>query len=174
MGVSFDSTGFVDARTVAVPAFQVQLGVGEEFLGFELRLFSTQASGRYHHRGASQTMLALLDAPADRLALDVLLAVRPFAAIDRDDPRWWKRVVKSVTFNAGAAGENATTGTPAVIRFGSVLGFHIDLPLVPPDWDSCLSVRITGRRMAAKPALAGMTTVTDTVGELFGGLALSF
>ncbi|MEP6653460.1 MAG: hypothetical protein ABJA82_08890 [Myxococcales bacterium] len=174
MGVSLDSTGFVDSRTVAVPAFQVQLGVGEEFLGFELRLFSTQASGRYHQRAASRTMLAPIDGPADRLAIDVLLAVRPFAAIYLGDPRWGSRVVKSVTVNAGAAGENATTGAPAVVRFGSVFGFHIDLPVAPSDSASALSVRITGRRMSARQAYAGMTAVTDTVGELFGGLALSF
>ena len=174
MGVSLDSTGFIDARTVAVPAFQVQLGVGEEFLGFELRLFSTQASGRYHRRAAAQTMLAPVDAPADRLALDVLLAVRPLAPIYSGDPRWGSRVLRSVTVEVGAAGENATTGTPAVVRVGAVLGFHVDFPLVPPDPGSVLSLRITGRRMAARRAYAGTTAVTDTTGELFGGLALSF
>ncbi|MEO5769343.1 MAG: hypothetical protein ABIS92_13410 [Polyangia bacterium] len=174
MGVSLDSTGLVDSRTAAVPAFQVQLGVGEEFLGFELRLFSTQASGRYHQRAASLTMLSPTDAPVDRLAMDVLLAVRPFSAIYRGDPRWSSRVLKSVTVNVGAAGENAAAGNWAVARFGSVFGFHVDLPVVPQNSASGLSVRITGRRMAARQAYVAMTTVTDTVGELFGGLALSF
>lgn len=172
MGVSLDRTGLVGSRTVPVPAFQVQLGFGDGFLGVEVRLFATQASGRYHQRPADG---GPPDMPADRLALDALVAVRPFAPRLPESLRWIDRSLRMVTINLGLAAENASVGAPSAIRVGPVLGGHIDLPLSPATAASTLALRVTARKMIAGDRQASDTvTISDTALDLLGGLSVTF
>ena len=172
MGASLDRTGLVGSRTVPVPAFQVQLGFGAGFLGVELRVFSTQASGRYHQRPADG---GPPDMPADRLALDALLAVRPFAPRFPESLRWIDRSLRMVTINLGLAAENASVGAPSALRVGPVLGGHIDLPLSPALAPSTLAFRVSARKMIAGERQASDTvTISDTALDLLGGLAVTF
>jgi hypothetical protein len=161
MGVSVDSSDPVGGRTVAIPAFEVLGGIGEGILGFEARLFSSQASGRYQM-------------VPDRLAIDALLAVHVFAAQHSEDQRWVRRVARAFTLNVGLSGENASVGQSSVIRAGSVVGAHLDLPLTSHLEASELRMRIGVRRMYGGVGHAGTVTVSDSGEELFAALAAAF
>ncbi len=176
MGVSRDRSGLVGGRTVAIPAFQVEVGVGDGLLGFEGRLFSNQAAGRYHEKSVPTTpgSVVLSDMAVDRQAIDVLLAFRPFASTGSRTTLWLNRVGRAVTFNLGVALETASVGPPSVTRVGPVLGLHFDLPLTSGRDAGDLRIRVGARRMFAGQGRAGTVTVSDTQLEAFGGLALVF
>jgi hypothetical protein len=175
MGVSRDASGLVGGRTVAIPAFQVEVGVGDGLLGFEARLFSNQAAGRYHQRSVTTTgAVGPSDMPVDRQAIDVMLAFRPFTLTGPDATRWVNRVGRAVTANLGVALETASVGPPSVIRIGPIVGLHFDLPLTSGPDSGDLRIRIDARRMFAGQGQAGTVTVSDTQLEAFGGLALVF
>jgi hypothetical protein len=177
MGISRDSTGFVGGRTVAIPAFQVQLGVGDGLLGFEVSLFSNQAAGRYHEKSTTMTASGGLGPPdmaVDRQAFDVSFAFRPLAFRFRHPTRWLDRSLRTVTANLGFGAEEASIGPPSVVRLGPVVGLHVDLPLTPGNGPGDLRIRISARRMFAGESQVGTVVVSDTQQEVFGGLALAF
>ena len=161
MGLSLDRRGGGSGGTVAVPAFEVQLGAGQGPIGIEGRLFASQASGRYQM-------------VADRLAIEALIAVRPWAKRRLDDTRWFRRSLRSVTFNLGLGVENANLGTQAALRTGTVLGAHADVPLTAATDTSELRVRISVRRLLAGEGQAGAVIVSDSGIELLGGLVTVF
>jgi hypothetical protein len=175
MGMSFDSTGLVDGRTVAVPAFQVSGGVGAQTVGFEARLFSTQASGRYFRTVAGSDGVATkVDMAADRLALDVMVALRPFASKHPGDTRWFRRAQHSVTINLGLAGENVSVAQKSVKRVGAVAGIHVDVPLTPASLANELRFRLAVRRMFAGSSQAGPVQVGDSREDVFAALVAVF
>jgi hypothetical protein len=159
MGVSVDGSA-PGARTVAVPAFEVMGGIGEGMVGFEARLFSSQASGRYQ-------MIP------DRLAVDALVALHLLAG-HSEDPGWMRRVARGFTVNLGLSGENTSIGQKSVIRTGAVVGAHLDLPLTSPGESSELRLRIGVRRMFGGDGVAGTITVSDTGQEWLASLAAAF
>jgi hypothetical protein len=176
MGISRDSAGLVGGRTVEIPSFQVQIGAGQDLLGLEVWLFSNQASGRFHQKSTTTVAgnVTAVDMAVDRIAVDALLALHPFARRLALATSWSQRLVRSATLNLGAGAENASVGPPSVVRFGTVVGLHVDLPLSPATASSDLRLRLSARRMFAASSQAGTVTVTDTKLEAFGGLALVF
>jgi len=176
MGVSRDSAGLVGGRTVEIPSFQVQIGAGQDLLGVEVWLFSNQASGRFHQKSTTTVAgnVTPVDMAVDRVAVDALLALHPFARQLALATSWTQRLVRSATLNLGAGVENASVGPPSVVRFGTVAGLHVDLPLSPATASSDLRLRLSARRMFAASSQAGTVTVTDSKLEAFGGLALVF
>ena len=169
MGASFDHAGLSDGRTVAIPSFQVQAGGGWGLLGFELRMFSSAADGRYQKMSGGQNDMAV-----DRLAVDLMLAWRPLFAMYADNPRWVGRMLRSATVDLGLAVENVSQSQKAVIRQGAVIGAHVDFPLTPVTDGSELRVRLIARRMVAGQQTVGSTPVSDSRGEAFGALAFVF
>lgn len=175
MGVSRDNSGLLGGRMVAIPAFQVQVAVGDGLLGFEGRVFSNQAAGRYHERSVTTTGgIGASDMAVDRQALDAMLAFRPFAAAGPSATRWLNRVGRAVTLGLGVGVETASVGPPSITRIGPVVGLHVDLPLTSELDLGDLRIRIGARRMFAGQGRAGTVTVSDTQLEAFGGLALVF
>src|SRR5699024_2605866 len=74
VGISIDNHGIADGRTVLVPSFAVQGGIGEGWLGFEARLFASEAAGRFSSPNPAGGN-PIADVGCDRQALDLLLAV---------------------------------------------------------------------------------------------------
>ncbi len=169
MGGSFDSSGLVKGRTVLAPAFLVQAAVGDGPIGFAARLLSTQASGRFH-----QICNGVSDMPVDRLAIDLLFAIRPWAAGYTNDKSWGSRVARGLALNLGAGGENASVGQQSSFRIGIVVGAHVDLPLTPSGDATELRLRLGVRRMLAGEGTAGVVLVSDTSADVFGALAAVF
>ena len=168
MGLSVDNPGLLDGRTVAVPSFQVQAGVGEGPLGFELRLFSSAADGRYHQaNGASE-------AAVNRLGVDLMLAWRPLSRARAADLGFVGRMLGSLTADVGLGVENASSSQKAGLRRGLVVGAHLDFPLTPITDASELRVRLVARRLVAGQAGVGATTVSDSRGEALGALVFVF
>jgi len=166
MGVSVDSPGLSDRRTVKVPSFQVQAGIGEGQLGFELRLFSSSADGRYRLANNASEMAV------NRLAVDVMLAWRPLRHAYAGDPGRVGRMLASLTVDAGLSAEKVISSQNAVTRRGLVVGAHLDFPLTPVTDASELRVRLIARRLIADQVLVGSIDVSDSSGEAFIALAL--
>jgi hypothetical protein len=135
MGASFDDTGL--SQTHAIPAFFATGGVGVDWpVGFDLEAFSTAAQGRYD------------GTPVDRLALDAVGVVRPFAwKIAVDDRRYRARLVRATGLELGVGLERDGTPTRAGSRFGLHLGVRFEIPLGLPGYASELRLRLAVRRM---------------------------
>jgi hypothetical protein len=172
MGASFDATGLADARTVLIPAFEVLGGVGQGRLGFEARLFSSEAAGRFHDKS---TATGALDMAIDRVAVDLALAWRPFAAPGSGGHvRYLRRVLRTLTLDLGGASERASFGSQTLYRWGVVLGAHVDAPLTAPGERSELRIRLSACRMFGSGGRVGAESVSDTDVETFLGLAVVF
>lgn len=180
MGVSIDNAGIADGRNVAIPSFSIQGGVGQGILGFEARLFASEAAGRFStpSKITADNRAAIADVGADRQALDLLLAVRPFARWNLDDLRWGARLARALTIGVGAAGERVSVGAKTLLRGGAVVGGYVDLPVTPVTDSSALNVRFAARRMFGTRGTVTVSgqpsAVADTKVELFGGLAVIF
>lgn len=162
MGTSIDSSWSASMKTFKSPAFAATVGFGDGPVGFGLRLLSSQASGR----GA--------DAGPDRLALDVMVAVRPWASRRTvEGLPWGWRVLRTATLDAGLAAERIAAGAASDLRGGPVFGGHVDLPLTPPAGDGELRLRLAVRRMLAGTRTLGNGRVGDSA-ELLGGLVVAF
>ena len=170
LGFSVDSSGLLGGRTGTMPAFQVTGDVGGDTIGFEAQLTSTQASGRFNRRDAAN----MTDQPVDRVGVDLAVALRPFVRRHPEDPRWFRRVARSVTFIIGLAGEHDAIGTLSVLRIGSTIGAHVDLPLSPASESSSLSLRLSARKVIASEESLGTVVVKSTGGDLLAGLAVAF
>ena len=162
MGASLDVDSSPIGKAFVAPAFAGELGFGDGPWGFDLRLLSSQASGR------------TADAPPDRLAVDVMLAIRPWAARRRVDMRWVARLARSATVDVGLAGERLSAGPVHAYRAGLVLGARLDFPLTGASAEPGeLRLRLGVRRMLAGEGTVGTTRSRDS-SEALAGLVVIF
>lgn len=180
VGVSVDNQGIADRRNVAIPSFSVQGGIGQGVLGFDARLFASEAAGQFStpSQVAADRKALIADVGADRQAADLMLAIRPFARWERQRLDWPARFVRALTVDVGAAVERVSIGAQTVQRIGAVLAAYADLPLTPVDDTSALHLRLAVRRMLGTHPDVGDGTGTKQVGdtraELLAGLAVIF
>ena len=180
VGVSVDNAGIADGRNVAIPSFSVQGGIGQDLLGFDARLFASEAAGQFStpSQVAADRKALVADIGADRQAVDLMLAVRPFARWQRQRLDWPARVLRALTIDLGAAGERVSIGAQTVLRVGAVMCAYADLPLTPADATSALHLRLAVRRMVGTRGdvteLGAPRQVGDTRAELLAGLAVVF
>jgi hypothetical protein len=182
MGISVDNAGVADHRNVMIPSFAVMGGIGQKRLGFEARLFASEAAGRYSTPNAAMGGKPVADVGADRQAVDLLLAVRPLAGWNLEDVRWGARVARALTANAGLGGERVSVAASTVFRLGAVIGAHADFPVTPAessnDLRSELNVRLSVRRMFGTGGTAGTGAQAESIGdtklEALAGLAFVF
>jgi hypothetical protein len=161
MGASVDATSSPLGKAFVSPAFAGELGFGDGPLGFDLRLLSSQASGR------------AADAPPDRLAVDLMLAIRPGAARARDDARWAARVLRSVTLGVGLGGERISAGPVHGYRAGLVVGARTDFPLTGLSGEPGeLRIRLGLRRLLAGEVMVGNMKSGDSTEALAGLVAI--
>jgi hypothetical protein len=176
VGFSLDNVGIADHRNVMVPSLAVTGGVGQDLLGFEARLFASEAAGRYSTPNLEGKPIA--DVGADRQAVDLLLAVRPFAGVRTEDVRWWARFMRAFTLNAGGSGERVSVGPQTVFRLGAVVGAHADFPITPARERSQLLASLSVRRMFGSGGQVDSggkaEPVGDTKVEALAGLAFVF
>jgi hypothetical protein len=178
MGISVDNAGIADHRNVMVPSFAVVGGIGQKRLGFEARLFASEAAGRYSTPNAAMGGKPVADVGADRQAVDLMLAVRPLAGWNAEDDRWGARLAHGLTANVGLGGERVSVATSTVFRLGAVIGAHVDFPVTPAHDRSELNVRLAVRRMFGTGGTATIGTQAESIGdtrvEALAGLAFVF
>jgi hypothetical protein len=166
MGASFERSGLAPARTDTVPTFFAVGGFGEGLFGVDLGLTATTASGRFRAP----------DAPVDRLGVDAMLVVRPWAAslAAIETLSFWQSVLRTIAAEAGLGYEHDSRGLRAGNRMGARLGARVDVPLYPSD-PSQLRLRFAVRRFVGfYVPQVDATEVKDTGLEAYGGLAVSF
>lgn len=175
MGISVDNVGIADHRNVMIPSFAVMGGIGQNLLGFEARLFASEAAGRFSTPNASMAGKEVADVGADRQAVDLLLAVRPLAGWAVQDGRWGARLARGLTANVGLGGERVSVAAATIRRVGAVVGAHADFPVTPARDRSELNVRLSLRRMFGTSGSTGKgESVGDTKVEALAGLAFVF
>jgi hypothetical protein len=165
MGSTFDSAGFQPARVVAIPAFFAVAGIGGGFAGFELGLFASTASGRSRAP----------DSPVDRLAVDGVLVLRPWARrLGAEDRRYGVRVLRALGAELGLGLERDARVSQVGSRFGLHTGLRAELPLSAAGQRSEVRLRLAVRRMLGlyTPQI-GEDRVGNTV-ELYAALAVTF
>jgi len=177
VGVSIDNHGIADGRNVMVPSLAIQGGIGDGLFGFGARLFASEAAGRFFSNPDGQKPIA--DVGADRQALDLLLAVRPFSpVVDSGDETWKARFLRSIAADLGVAVERVSIGTLSTLRGGAVVGAHVDLPFFRTEDGSELRATIAARRMLGTSKtlqVSGtMAAVGDSKLESFAGLTVVF
>jgi hypothetical protein len=166
MGASFERSGLAPARTDTVPTFFAVGGFGEGLFGVDLGLTATTASGRFR----------LPDAPVDRLGVDAMLVVRPWAAslAAFETLSFSQSVLRTIAAEVGIGYEHDSRGLRAGSRMGARLGARVDVPLYPRD-PSQLRLRFAVRRFVGfYVPQVDATDVKDTGLEAYGGLAVSF
>jgi hypothetical protein len=163
MGASIDAGASAKPMTSVVPAFAAELGFGDGGLGFDIRLLSNQATGR------------AADTAPDRLALDLLLALRPWWSSRSDlDLTWGQRVVRALTVTVGAGGERLSVGPSSALRVGLVVGARLELPLTAVRGEPGeLRLRLAARRSVGGGVGVG-TVKSDDSTEALGGLVVVF
>ena len=182
LGISLDNQGVADGRNVAIPSFSVQGGIGQDLLGFDARLFASEAAGQFSTpvalSGDAGAKTVIADVGADRQAVDLMLAIRPFARWQRQRLDWPARFAHALTVDVGAAGERVSIGAQTIKRIGAVVAAYADLPVTPAGDTSALHLRLTARRMIGThgdiPDATGSRQVGDTRAELLAGLAVVF
>ena len=176
VGFSVDNVGIADHRNVMIPSLAVIGGIGQDLLGFEARLFASEAAGRFSTPNADGKQVA--DLGADRQAVDLILAVRPFAGFRTEDVRWPARFARALTINAGGSGERVSVGSQPVYRLGVVAGAHVDFPITSARDRSQLLATLSLRRMFGSEGHVDMSgkslSVGDTKVEALAGLAFVF
>jgi hypothetical protein len=162
MGVSIDDTGL--PSTKAIPSFFATGGVGVDWpVGFELEAFSSAAQGRYD------------GTPVDRLALDALGVVRPFAwSVAAADPRYRARLVRATGIELGLGLERDGTPTRAGSRFGLHTGARFEIPLGLPGYASELRVRLAARYLVGFYTPRVLTVEVGNSVELYTALVSIF
>jgi hypothetical protein len=162
MGVSLDATGL--SETKRVPSFFATGGVGVDWpVGFELQAFASSAQGRWD------------GTPMDRLALDALGVLRPFAwKVAADDPRYRARLVRATGLELGLGLERDGTTINAGSRFGLHTGVRFEIPLGLPGYASELRLRLAVRRMQgfSTPHVQGVDVGNST--EVYAALVSVF
>jgi len=168
MGASIDDTGLRAAGLSAVPSFYATGGFGQGTFGFDLGVFVNSATGRYRTPNL----------PVDRLGVDAMLVIRPFADFVLGD-RYDRRVLRTLALDVGLGYERdsrISRGPEDVSRIGARVGIHADVPLTPARERSELRLRLTVRRLVGltSPTFAEGDAVPDTRFELFGSLVVVF
>ncbi|HEY8924594.1 MAG TPA: hypothetical protein VIU64_09445 [Polyangia bacterium] len=180
VGISIDNHGIADGRNVLVPSLAIQGGIGDGAFGFEARLFASEAAGRFSSPNPNPNgAKTIADVGADRQAVDLLLAVRPFQwGAARGGATWAARFVQAITADIGLAVERVSVGTLSTMRGGAVVGAHLDVPLVRSADGSELRAMIAGRRMLGTSKTLEVSGVTAAIGdsklESFAGLTVVF
>ena len=90
MGASIDDAGLRAAGLSAVPSFYATGGFGQGTFGFDLGVFVNSATGRYRTPNV----------PVDRLGVDAMLVVRPFADFVPGDG-YDQRVLRALALDLG-------------------------------------------------------------------------
>jgi hypothetical protein len=170
VGASLDDGGDKNAKGFAVPSFFVMGGFGHGAVGLDLGVFANSADGRYNNVEV---------APLDRLAATGIVVVRPLAELSPEDWRYAMRIARTVAVDLGLGVERASRiarAAETVNRVGSLLGFHVDVPLTPRTAPQELRLRLALRRFygASRVTFPDGAEVTDTRGELFAALASVF
>jgi len=168
MGASIDDAGLRAAGLSAIPSFYATGGFGQGTFGFDLGVFANSATGRYRTPNL----------PVDRLGVDAMLVIRPFADFLLGDS-YDRRVLRTLALDVGLAYERdsrISRGPEDVSRVGARVGIHADLPLTPARERSELRLRLTVRRFVGltSPTFAEGDPVPDTRFELFGSLVVVF
>jgi hypothetical protein len=114
------------------------------------------------------------DMAVDRLGVDAMLAMRPLYPRHGEDVTWLGRTLRALTLEAGLGGESDSLSQKSGMRYGLVVGGHVDLALTPASDASELRLRLIARKLLAASQTVGTTTVSDTRGELFGAVAFVF
>ena len=165
MGASFESSGLSPARTAAVPSFFAVGGFGQGLVGLDFGLLATTASGRFRAP----------DMPVDRLGIDAMLVIRPWAWKYPPDTPWFgQRLLRSLAAEVGVGYEHDSRGLQSGSRMGLRGGARVDVPLFPAE-ASQLCVRLAVRRLYGffTPRLEPID-VKDTGLEAYAALVLSF
>jgi hypothetical protein len=167
MGASFDDTGLSPARTRAIPSFFAVGGFGDGFIGLDLAVFVSTATGRYNPP----------DAPFDRQAGEAMLVVRPMChSVPPDAVRWLPRVARTLGIELGGGFERDGRGQTAEHRFGFRVGGRLELPVTGASDPGQLRVRLAVRRFYG--GTVGTTDpnnpAKDSALELYGALAVVF
>ena len=170
MGATFDSAGFSNGSSRAVPAFFAQGGFGDGLGGFDLGAFSSSAYGRFTGPG---------ETPIDRLALDAFGVLRPAARVRRDDQRYRMRVLRTLAAELGLGFERDGTTLGSGTRFEILTGARVEFPLAPSGQASELRLRLAVRRAFGlyTPEVMAAPGTFVSVGdsfELYAALAVVF
>jgi hypothetical protein len=170
LGATFDDAGFSDGSSHAIPAFFTMLGIGDGLWSFELRVFVSQAAGRF----GSQN-------PIDRLAVDTSGVLRVGMLLAPDNHRYGTRVLRTIGVELGPSFEREGRSMMGGSRFAISTGARVEVPLTPAREPSELRLRLAVRRAFGlyTPILYGssagdVTAVGDSDLELYGALVLIF
>jgi hypothetical protein len=170
MGASFDQTGFVNEDTHAVPAFFGTGAIGDGLGGFEFLGYASSGQGRWR-----------ADDAIDRLGLDLYGVVRPAARFRPDEAGYGQRVLRTLGAELGLGFERDGKTTSSGTRFVVHTGARLELPITPPGGSSELRARIGVRRdwglyrpKIDGPTAGTVTTVGDTIAEIYAALVLVF
>jgi hypothetical protein len=154
MGLSWDGTGFVDRPQGRVPSFAVVAEARGMSWGGALELLTTSGSGRFPYQ----------DRPVDRVGVDALVTVRPWAT-------GGTALGRELMLAVGPGYEHAAAGASSTGRWGVRAAVSEDLTLWKDPSGSELRLRLTARRFWGTSATLGAETVSDTLLDL--GLALA-
>jgi len=169
VGASIDDAGLSQAGLSAVPSFYATGGFGRGTFGFDLGVFVNSATGRYRTPNL----------PIDRLGVDAMLVVRPFADFLGRSRSYDKRVLRALALDLGLGYERDSRiarGSEDVSRLGARVGIHADFPLTSAAARSELRLRLTARRFVGvtSPTFPEGDPAPDTRVELFGSLVVVF
>jgi hypothetical protein len=130
-------------------------------------VYASSASGRYK----SST-----DTPVDRLGLDFMAVLRPFAVRwSAADANYGRRVFRASGIELGLGYErDGQTSAQSGSRAGIHTGLRLELPLTRAGAPTELRVHLAWRHLVGLyQPVVGTVTVGDTT-ELFGALAMAF
>jgi len=140
-----------------IAAFLFTLGVGDGFLGLDLRSCAN---------GATQMQLS-------RLSGELVGVFRPLVLARMDRPGYGYRVLRTASLDLGAGVERVSLSLQSDWRAGLVVGGHIDLP-VGPAASKELRLRLGVRRLVATEGTIARLPARDTTMEVYGQAAFVF
>lgn len=170
MGLSYDSVGFKNGSTHAIPSFFMVLGIGDGVAGFDLSVFASSAGQQDR-----------TEKPVDRLAVDGYGVFRPGALVRPDDRSLEMRLLHGLAAELGLGFERDGRSPISGTRFLVHLGARADVPLSPAREPTELRLRLAVRRGVGlyTPRLSGSTMpevleVGDSAVELYAALVAVF
>jgi hypothetical protein len=171
MGVSYDSVGFSNGDTRALPSFFTTLGIGDGVFGFDLSAFASSA-GREERTKQN---------PVDRLAVDGFGVFRPGALIRPDDRGFDMRVLHALAAELGLGFERDGRSPISGTRFLVHLGARAEVPLPIPAESTEIRLRLAVRRGVGlyTPRLSSMQMpqvleVGDSAAEVYVAVVAVF
>jgi hypothetical protein len=141
-----------------ISAFFFAAGLGGGGLGLDLRAFAN---------GATTVQVT-------RLAVELVLALRPFEPWTRDRTGYRARVLRAASIDLGPSVERVALGPVSARRTGLMLGAHLDFPVGEEGLSKEMRVRAGVRRLRAGSVILGDVLVEDSSLELYGQLAFVF